>query len=132
MEAAAGEVPEDDTEKNQLRQALLVSVSRIVEAEVAKQCGAFEELDDGKLGVDQPVVHMLTEFLLQKSELFVKDLHAFAGHARRTGINTDDIKLCFRRRPDLLSHLSDFEQKSKASVQDGKKRKRDPQVGSID
>ena len=131
MEVALGEVPQGDTEKNQLRQALLVSVSRIVEAEVAKQCGAFEELDDGKLSVDQPVVHMLAEFLLQKSELFAKDLYAFAGHARRTGINTDDIKLCFRRRPDILSHLDDFEQKSKSRVQDGKKRKKEPQ-GSID
>ena len=96
--------------RDELRESLLVAVSRVVEHEMSGRIGAFEELEDGTLEVERQVVHMLTELLLQKSAILFTDMQCFAKHGKRSVINTDDVKLCFRRQPEILKKLQDFEE----------------------
>ena len=108
--------------RDELRESLLVAVSRIVEHEMSNRTGAFEELEDGTLEVERQVVHMLTELLLQKSAILFKDMQCFAKHGKRTVINADDVKLCFRRQPEILKKLENFEETLKKKSTSKKNR----------
>ena len=121
--ATASASLEREEARNELRESLLVAVSRVVEHEMVSGNGAFEQLDDGKLEVERQVVHMLTELLLQKSAILFKDMQYFAKHAKRSGINPDDVKLCFRRHTEILKKLQNFEEGLKQRNSNSKKRK---------
>lgn len=48
------------------------------------------------------------------SESITQDLEAFAGHAGRTTISTDDVLLLCRRNNDMHQIIKDFIDKEKA------------------
>ena len=45
---------------------------------------------------------MVAELVIYKVERIAKDLEAFAGHAKRSTINSDDVKLVARNNPKLV------------------------------
>ena len=47
---------------------------------------------------------MVAELVIYKVERIAKDLEEFAGHAKRSTINSDDVKLVARNNPKLVRH----------------------------
>ncbi|XP_018866440.1 centromere protein S isoform X6 [Gorilla gorilla gorilla] len=79
---------------------------------------------------------------LQEHENFAKDLEMFARHAKRTTINTEDVKLLARRSNSLLKYITDkseeiaqinLERKAqkKKKSEDGSKNSRQPAEAGV-
>ncbi|XP_073969182.1 centromere protein S-like [Rhodnius prolixus] len=94
---------------------------------VSKTCDELGK-DNTLLGpftVSKDAKELITEFIMNKMELYAEDLEAFASHARRNLINGDDVKLLFRRNPKLLEELDKLDEEEKlAKAEKSKKRKR--------
>mmetsp|Transcript_33832 Transcript_33832/g.43461 ORF Transcript_33832/g.43461 Transcript_33832/m.43461 type:complete len:129 (-) Transcript_33832:417-803(-) len=58
-------------------------------------------------------VSTLTEVLLQFSQVLADDLQSFAKHAKRSGVNGEDVKLFARKDPSLVKILEEFEVEQK-------------------
>ncbi|XP_041979320.1 centromere protein S-like isoform X2 [Aricia agestis] len=57
------------------------------------------------LDITKPSTDVITELVYKKILLYGSDLEAFARHAKRSTISTDDVKLLVRRNPSLKEHL---------------------------
>lgn len=78
-------------------------------------------------------VSTLTEVLSQYADSFAADIRHFAKHAKRSVINTDDVKLVARKLPTLLQDLQTFEVEHLVKEKSGsgkKKRSKFPSSGS--
>jgi len=75
-------------------------------------------------GLPRQTVAALTELVFENSKILGSDLETFAKHAKRTTIQPDDVKLCARRSPHLLEHLSKIVEDAK-NDQKNKKTKKD-------
>ncbi|XP_018866420.1 centromere protein S isoform X3 [Gorilla gorilla gorilla] len=80
--------------------------------------------------------------ILLPTENFAKDLEMFARHAKRTTINTEDVKLLARRSNSLLKYITDkseeiaqinLERKAqkKKKSEDGSKNSRQPAEAGV-
>lgn len=54
------------------------------------------------------VIATLSEITSKQLETYSTDLEAFANHARRAVISTDDVKLLVRRNPKLAEHIKEM------------------------
>lgn len=64
----------------------------------------------------------LTETAFKECEALSTDLELFAKHAKRTTVNTDDVKLYCRRNPDLLGLVTKKGEQLKADKDEVKKK----------
>ena len=64
---------------------------------------AEAERTEPGLVVDTAAVAVAAELVLEKIVRTAQDLEAFANHAKRTTINTEDVKLLVRNCPKLVS-----------------------------
>ncbi|XP_045596493.1 centromere protein S isoform X2 [Procambarus clarkii] len=79
------------------------------------------------LSFSKHVIATLSEITCKQLETYSADLEAFANHARRAVINTDDVKLLVRRNPDLTKHIKEMaDSMEQASGKERKKRGRKP------
>jgi len=75
-----------------------------VELTVGDLCGEV----GSEVGVEfsRELVATLSLVVVGKIERTATDLEAFAGHARRSTIQTEDVKLLTRRNTELTKHLT--------------------------
>ncbi|CAH0715732.1 unnamed protein product, partial [Brenthis ino] len=57
------------------------------------------------LDITKPANAIIAELVISKIALYGSDLEAFAKHAKRSTINSDDVKLLVRRNPALKARL---------------------------
>ncbi|KAF8418090.1 kinetochore component CENP-S-domain-containing protein [Tirmania nivea] len=106
----------DDELRERLKAALWHTIGKLV--------------DEETLGLDvianQAFIASLTEMVWTQLENVAKDLEAFANHASRTTITTDDVLLLVRRNEELESLMKDFvdREKEKRAANASGKRKR--------
>ncbi|KAH9499382.1 hypothetical protein Btru_003928 [Bulinus truncatus] len=90
----------DTLDKNQqLKAAMFSSIKRIARE-------VEQEMD---VTISAQVLAALSESLNRQAEYYALDLENFAKHAKRTNINTDDVKLLARRNDTLLQHFSEIQ-----------------------
>ncbi|KAL4705907.1 hypothetical protein ACJJTC_017489 [Scirpophaga incertulas] len=58
------------------------------------------------LEITKSAMDIISELVYKKIDVYGQDLEAFAKHAKRSTINSDDIKLLVRRNPSLKAHLN--------------------------
>ncbi|XP_026753060.2 centromere protein S-like [Galleria mellonella] len=75
------------------------------------------------LDVTKPAMAVISELIYKKLIVYGSDLEAFAKHAKRTIINSDDVKLLVRRNPSLKARLNNAQSSIKATVVRDKRRK---------
>ncbi|KAM8757190.1 centromere protein S isoform 1-T1 [Acanthopagrus schlegelii] len=90
-----------------------------------------------KMGEDQrrrfsrQVVAAIAETTFRQCDIFAKDLEAFARHAKRSTVSTDDVKLAARRSTALSIYIQNKieelnqEQKDLKKKSTGKRKSRD-------
>ncbi|XP_063535899.1 centromere protein S-like [Cydia strobilella] len=61
-----------------------------------------------QLGMDmtKPAMEIVAELVYKKLKIYGTDLEAFAKHAKRNTVNSEDVKLLVRRNPSLKTHLN--------------------------
>nr|XP_054748027.1 centromere protein S-like [Lytechinus pictus] len=88
-------------------------------------CGELgEELD---VTFSRQFISALAETTFKQMEIFACDLESFAQHAKRSTINSEDVKLLTRRSKDLNAHISTLSARQIAendAVKEKKKGKR--------
>ncbi|RPB22165.1 hypothetical protein L211DRAFT_811172 [Terfezia boudieri ATCC MYA-4762] len=102
--------------RERLKAALWHTIGKIVDEETL-------ELD---VIANQAFIASLTELVWTQLENVAKDLEAFANHANRTTITTDDVLLLVRRNEELESLMKEFvdREKEKRAADASCKRKR--------
>ncbi|XP_044524606.1 centromere protein S-like [Gracilinanus agilis] len=90
---------EEDEEEDQRQLTLVQSLKAAVHYTVGSMC---QEAADAKgLKFSKPTIAAISEVTFRQCEHFAKDLEMFARHAKRSTINTDDVKLLARRSSSL-------------------------------
>ncbi|CAG5123462.1 unnamed protein product [Candidula unifasciata] len=82
---------------------------------------AREVEEEMEIPVSAQVLATLSETLARQVEVYASDLEDFAKHARRTNVNTDDVKLLARRNTTLLQHWNSIIDGEKSAQQEHKK-----------
>ncbi|XP_064219321.1 centromere protein S [Aotus nancymaae] len=62
---------------------------------------------DKEMQFSKQTIAAISELTFRQCENFAKDLEMFARHARRTTVNTEDVKLLARRSNSLLKYITD-------------------------
>ncbi|XP_059052748.1 centromere protein S-like [Achroia grisella] len=75
------------------------------------------------LEITKPAMAIISELVYKKLTVYGSDLEAFAKHAKRTTINSEDVKLLVRRNPSLRARLNNTQPQIKAVVNKDKRRK---------
>ncbi|KAM3962608.1 centromere protein S-like [Aphomia sociella] len=75
------------------------------------------------LEITKPAMALISELLYKKLTVYGMDLEAFAKHAKRSVINSEDVKLLVRRNPSLRSRLENVQLSIKPTVSKDKRRK---------
>ncbi|NP_001191857.1 centromere protein S [Callithrix jacchus] len=70
-------------------------------------CLCEEVALDKEMQFSKQTIAAISELTFRQCENFAKDLEMFARHARRTTINTEDVKLLARRSNSLLKYITD-------------------------
>lgn len=84
-----------------------IQLRKAVQHVVAGICGKEEE--ESGCSMSTQAIKALAEFtFLYATTSLAHDLDAFSSHANRKTINVEDVKLVVRKRPDLVSKLSEF------------------------
>ncbi|KAK2143683.1 hypothetical protein LSH36_820g00067 [Paralvinella palmiformis] len=83
------------------------------------------------------VISALSEATFRYSQMMSRDLELFAKHAKRSTINTEDVKLLVRKSPQMLMHIQDLCDRREAASSSKKQRKKktsrkDPQEDEDD
>ncbi|XP_038602470.1 centromere protein S-like [Tachyglossus aculeatus] len=95
-------------------------------------CLCQEVAEDKGMHFSKQAVAAISEITFRQCEIFAKDLEMFARHAKRSTVNTEDVKLLARRSNSLLNYitkkseelaLNNLEQKEKKKKKPGKGRK---------
>ncbi|XP_037840978.1 centromere protein S isoform X2 [Chlorocebus sabaeus] len=100
-------------------------------------CLCEEVALDKEMQFSKQTIAAISELTFRQCENFAKDLEMFARHAKRTTINTEDVKLLARRSNSLLKYITDkseeiaqinVERKAqkKKKSEDGSKNSREP------
>ncbi|KAM8989829.1 centromere protein S [Ara ararauna] len=85
-------------------------------------CLCQEVAEDKDVQFSKQTIAAISEITFRQCEIFAKDLEVFARHAKRSTVNTEDVKLLARRSSCLLKYitkkseelaLSNMEQKEK-------------------
>ncbi|XP_062046404.1 centromere protein S isoform X2 [Lepus europaeus] len=66
-----------------------------------------EVASDKEMPFSKQSIAAISEVTFRQCENFAKDLEMFARHARRSTINTEDVKLLARRSNSLLKYITE-------------------------
>ncbi|NWI50740.1 CENPS protein, partial [Calyptomena viridis] len=69
-------------------------------------CLCQEVEDDKDVRFSKQSIAAISEITFRQCEIFAKDLEMFARHAKRTTVNTEDVKLLARRSSSLLRFIT--------------------------
>ncbi|XP_054281575.1 centromere protein S-like [Macrosteles quadrilineatus] len=78
----------------------------------------------GELEMDKNAKQLIAELVWKKLQVYAEDLEAFAKHAKRSSINTEDVKLLVRRNPSLVEHVTKMAEDLVSSKETKKKKKK--------
>ncbi|XP_045715726.1 centromere protein S [Phyllostomus hastatus] len=70
-------------------------------------CLCAEAAADTQVQLSRQTIAAIAEVTFRQCENFAKDLEMFARHARRSTINTEDVKLLARRSNSLLKYITE-------------------------
>uniref|UniRef100_A0A452VGZ3 Centromere protein S n=2 Tax=Ursus TaxID=9639 RepID=A0A452VGZ3_URSMA len=70
-------------------------------------CLCEEVASDREIPFSKQTIAAISELTFRQCETFAKDLEMFARHAKRSTINTEDVKLLARRSNSLLKYISE-------------------------
>ncbi|KAM4871983.1 centromere protein S isoform 1-T2 [Thomomys bottae] len=99
--------------------------------------GLCKEVElDKEMQFSKQTIAAISELTFRQCENFAKDLEMFARHAKRSTINTDDVKLLARRSNSLLKFITEKNEeitqfnlerktKKKKKLEDGNKNSRE-------
>ncbi|XP_063766296.1 centromere protein S [Eleginops maclovinus] len=120
-------MPDDKDETQQrLKAAIHYTVGRL--------CQKIGE--DYQRGFSRQAVAAIAETAFRQCDVFAKDLEAFARHAKRSTVNSDDVKLIARRSTALSTHIQNKseelnqEQRELKKKSTGKRKSRDTEEES--
>ncbi|XP_045155214.1 centromere protein S isoform X2 [Echinops telfairi] len=120
MEDASAEEQQRLTDQ-QLKAAVHYTVGRL-----CKEVAADKEMQFSK-----QTVAAISEVTFRQCDNFAKDLELFARHAKRSTINTDDVKLLARRSSSLLKYITEKnEEIAQVNLEQKAKKKKKPERGN--
>ncbi|KAF5917349.1 hypothetical protein HPG69_006943 [Diceros bicornis minor] len=70
-------------------------------------CLCEEVASDKEMQFSKQTIAAISEVTFRQCENFAKDLEMFARHAKRSTINTEDVKLLARRSNSLLKYITE-------------------------
>ncbi|KAL4622576.1 centromere protein S-like [Arapaima gigas] len=70
------------------------------------------------------LVAAIAETTFRQCDIFAKDLEAFARHAKRTTVNSEDVKLVARRSTALYNYITRKSEELASTNQEQKERRR--------
>ncbi|XP_024409982.1 centromere protein S [Desmodus rotundus] len=70
-------------------------------------CLCAEAASDKEVQLSKQTVAAIAEVTFRQCENFARDLEMFARHAKRSTINTEDVKLLARRSNSLLKYITE-------------------------
>ncbi|XP_049631358.1 centromere protein S [Suncus etruscus] len=122
MEEEEAEEQQEFSYRQRLKAAVHYTVGRLCEKVAA----------DKEVTFSKQTIAAIAEMTFHQCENFAKDLEMFARHAKRSTINTDDVKLLARRSSSLLKYITEKNEelaqcnlerknKKKKKSEDGKK-----------
>ncbi|KAM3878011.1 centromere protein S [Diretmus argenteus] len=88
---------------------------------VGRLCQRVGE-DEGKV-FSRHVIAAISETAFRQCEIFAKDLEAFARHAKRSTVSSDDVKLVARRSSALSIFIQKRSEEINQEQRDLKKKK---------
>ncbi|XP_006766866.1 PREDICTED: centromere protein S [Myotis davidii] len=88
-------------------------------------CLCEEVASDKEMQLSRQTIAAISEVAFRQCESFAKDLEMFARHAKRSTINTEDVKLLARRSNSLLKYITEkSEEITKFNVERKTKKKK--------
>jgi len=75
-------------------------------------------IEEGTPPFSKPVIAAAAELVKHKLSMLGKDLEAFAKHAKRSKITTEDVILAVRRNPGLVAKLDGLSNQAKDDKQE--------------
>jgi histone H3/H4 len=92
------------------RRAVLYAVICICENEATRECVEVEAgtRDKVRPTLSRDSMNFLADVVMKQMDLIALDLQHFAHHAGRKTISTEDVLLCARRQPAVISNLHEF------------------------
>ncbi|XP_059547306.1 centromere protein S isoform X2 [Myotis daubentonii] len=88
-------------------------------------CLCEEVASDKEVQLSRQTIAAISEVTFRQCESFAKDLEMFARHAKRSTINTEDVKLLARRSNSLLKYITEkSEEITKFNVERKTKKKK--------
>ncbi|XP_075406940.1 centromere protein S isoform X2 [Tenrec ecaudatus] len=94
-------------------------------------CLCKEVAADREMQFSKQTVAAISEVTFRQCENFAKDLELFARHAKRSTINTDDVKLLARRSNSLLKYITEKnEEIAQVNLEQKAKKKKKPESGN--
>ncbi|KFP70672.1 Centromere protein S, partial [Acanthisitta chloris] len=87
--------------------------------------GLCQEVEEDKdVRFSKQTIAAITEITFRQCETFAKDLEMFARHAKRSTINTEDVKLLARRSSSLLKYITQKNEELASSNMEQKEKKK--------
>ncbi|KAK5912615.1 hypothetical protein CesoFtcFv8_002469 [Champsocephalus esox] len=87
--------------------------------------------EDHQRGFSRQTVAAIAETAFRQCDVFAKDLEAFARHAKRSTVNSEDVKLIARRSTALSIHIQrKTEELNQEKKSTGKRKSRDTEEES--
>ncbi|NXS33242.1 CENPS protein, partial [Pomatostomus ruficeps] len=87
-------------------------------------CLCQEVAEDKDVQFSKQSVAAISEIAFRQCEIFAKDLEMFARHAKRTTVNTEDVKLLARRSNSLLKYITQKSEELASSNMEQKEKKK--------
>ncbi|NXJ01849.1 CENPS protein, partial [Psophia crepitans] len=87
-------------------------------------CLCRDVAEDGAVQFSKQAVAAISEVTFRQCDNFAKDLEMFARHAKRSTVNTEDVKLLARRSSALLKHITQKSEELASSNMEQKEKKK--------
>lgn len=87
-------------------------------------CLCEEVASDKEVSFSKQTIAAISEVTFRQCENFAKDLEMFARHAKRSTINTEDVKLLARRSNSLLRYITEKNEEIAQGNQERKAKKK--------
>ncbi|XP_017599450.1 PREDICTED: centromere protein S, partial [Corvus brachyrhynchos] len=87
-------------------------------------CLCQEVEEDKDVQFSKQSIAAIAEITFGQCEIFAKDLEMFARHAKRTTVNTEDVKLLARRSNSLLKYITQKSEELASSNMEQKEKKK--------
>ncbi|XP_029449001.1 centromere protein S-like isoform X2 [Rhinatrema bivittatum] len=87
-------------------------------------CLCQEVAEDKAIEFSKQTIAAISEITFSQCENFARDLEMFARHAKRSTVNTDDVKLLARRSQSLLTYITKKTEELASNNQEQKEKKK--------